>query len=341
MQRLGLRLSSFLPRRLVVAGIVLLGVLVALFTASPSLRMGLLNRFAPDSASAADPMVMSPSEVAARASFGVLWPASLPPSMQYAGGDVGPAGSHGPGTGIEKGFFASFTWVASSNGSSSDIHLVEAKELYPLPRGQSVSIRGQTGVRLVVGNESTAGSNGKSEVTIVWHENGLTLTVQGQGISETRVQQVAESLQPLNRPTTVLFLDKSTRQVDGPRAVVGSPNDFPVPSVTQFADLKVYLIRTELGFVALIDDDPHGHHPTAWNPAAQYFISPAHGEEYDWEGNCIGGPCPRGLDRYSVEIDGDAVVINLGQRLPGRPIGDHPHGIASPRPPFVPWGIGG
>jgi Rieske Fe-S protein len=47
------------------------------------------------------------------------------------------------------------------------------------------------------------------------------------------------------------------------------------------------------------------------------FEDPCGGSTYALDGDCIGGPCPRGLDRYSVQVRGDTAEIDLNDLLKG------------------------
>lgn len=113
-------------------------------------------------------------------------------------------------------------------------------------------------------------------------------------------------------------------------------------SKIQASRLRIYHCRAVSGglefIAALIDDDSDRHQPTAWNAAAQTFITPDSCDIFDWEGNCVAGPCSRGLNRYPLRIEGGKVVVDLSTRLPGKPVGDAIERMAIPHPPLVPGG---
>lgn len=79
--------------------------------------------------------------------------------------------------------------------------------------------------------------------------------------------------------------------------------------------------------LALSDDPQHlsGEH-VEWCETSQMFEG-VHGETFDRRGYYYGGPARRGLDRYPVRIDGEAVYVDLDSIISGperdtkRPIG--------------------
>lgn len=48
------------------------------------------------------------------------------------------------------------------------------------------------------------------------------------------------------------------------------------------------------------------------------FANPCHGEQYALDGRWLGGPSPRGLDRFAVSVDADGnVVVDARRYQPG------------------------
>jgi cytochrome b6-f complex iron-sulfur subunit len=68
----------------------------------------------------------------------------------------------------------------------------------------------------------------------------------------------------------------------------------------------------EAGVVALFQKCPHLGCRVPWCASSQWFECPCHGSKYNRVGEKKGGPAPRGMDRWPIELDGDAVVINTG-----------------------------
>jgi Rieske Fe-S protein len=89
------------------------------------------------------------------------------------------------------------------------------------------------------------------------------------------------------------------------------------PKLVQEEGLPViWLVRLdEPQVIALIGVDTARGCTVPWRPSTVFdgetgwFRDPCTGSVYDLEGNCYFGPCPRGLDRYPVEMRGDRINI--------------------------------
>jgi cytochrome b6-f complex iron-sulfur subunit len=94
---------------------------------------------------------------------------------------------------------------------------------------------------------------------------------------------------------------------------VGAPDDYPVNSVTYFADQQVYLIRTVNGFFAMSAVCTHLGCITQWHPEANLIECPCHGSRYQRNGTVVHGPAPRALPHFSVRLmqDGTLMVDKL------------------------------
>ena len=80
------------------------------------------------------------------------------------------------------------------------------------------------------------------------------------------------------------------------------------------------------GVVALYQKCPHlGCRVPSCN-SSQWFECPCHGSQYNQAGEKKGGPAPRGMDRFAVEINGGSLVVNTGQVVQGPPIGTNTTG---------------
>ena len=60
----------------------------------------------------------------------------------------------------------------------------------------------------------------------------------------------------------------------------------------------------EKGFVALYQKCVHLGCRVPWCPSSQWFECPCHGSKYNRVGEKQGGPAPRGLDRFALEVVG-------------------------------------
>jgi nitrite reductase/ring-hydroxylating ferredoxin subunit len=49
------------------------------------------------------------------------------------------------------------------------------------------------------------------------------------------------------------------------------------------------------------------------------FEDPCGGSVFALNGDCVGGPCPRGLDRYSIDVRDDTASVDLNHLIKGPP----------------------
>lgn len=102
------------------------------------------------------------------------------------------------------------------------------------------------------------------------------------------------------------------------------------PVVARRSPTTLFLVRDQAGGVlALLARDTHSRcrlinvqgKPGVLEGVSDgaWFADPCHGASYDQAGACLAGPCPRGLDRFSVGITAGKVVIDVGLPLTGPP----------------------
>jgi cytochrome b6-f complex iron-sulfur subunit len=77
----------------------------------------------------------------------------------------------------------------------------------------------------------------------------------------------------------------------------------------------------EAGFVALYQKCVHLGCRVPWCQTSQWFECPCHGSKYNKVGEKVGGPAPRGLDRFALTVSGGNIVVDTGNLVLGPPIG--------------------
>ncbi|MEY2426592.1 MAG: cytochrome b6-f complex iron-sulfur subunit [Actinomycetota bacterium] len=82
----------------------------------------------------------------------------------------------------------------------------------------------------------------------------------------------------------------------------------------------------EDGVVALYQKCVHLGCRVPWCGSAQWFECPCHGSKYNRVGEKKGGPAPRGLDRFGVEVKGGNVFVDTGKVIQGPAIGTNTTG---------------
>ena len=91
----------------------------------------------------------------------------------------------------------------------------------------------------------------------------------------------------------------------------------------------------EAGVVALFQKCPHLGCRVPWCTTSQWFECPCHGSKYNRVGEKKGGPAPRGMDRFPVEVAGGLVTINTGITVQGPAIGVNTTGQEAEGPSCV------
>jgi cytochrome b6-f complex iron-sulfur subunit len=81
------------------------------------------------------------------------------------------------------------------------------------------------------------------------------------------------------------------------------------------------LAGMEVGLVALYQKCPHLGCRVPECKSSQWFECPCHGTQYNQVGEKKGGPAPRGMDRFAMEVVGDVFIVNTGQVIQGPAIG--------------------
>ncbi|MGB7845806.1 MAG: Rieske (2Fe-2S) protein [Candidatus Acidiferrum sp.] len=93
----------------------------------------------------------------------------------------------------------------------------------------------------------------------------------------------------------------------------GSPDLYPVNSVTILQEQQVYIVRTAAGFYAVSAVCTHLGCVTQWKPEANMIACPCHGSKFQPDGKKMEGPAPRPLPHYSISLtaDGELLVDKL------------------------------
>jgi len=81
------------------------------------------------------------------------------------------------------------------------------------------------------------------------------------------------------------------------------------------------LTGMEAGLIALYQKCPHLGCRVPECKSSQWFECPCHGSQYNQVGEKKGGPAPRGMDRFAMEVSGGVFIVNTGQVIQGPAIG--------------------
>jgi cytochrome b6-f complex iron-sulfur subunit len=86
------------------------------------------------------------------------------------------------------------------------------------------------------------------------------------------------------------------------------------------------LAGMEAGVIALYQKCVHLGCRVPECVTSQWFECPCHGSQYNQVGEKKGGPAPRGLDRFAMTVQGNALTVDTGTIIQGPPIGTNTTG---------------
>lgn len=98
------------------------------------------------------------------------------------------------------------------------------------------------------------------------------------------------------------------------------------------------LAGMEAGFVALYQKCPHLGCRVPECKTSQWFECQCHGSQYNQAGEKKGGPAPRGMDRFPMDITQGGVAVDTGVIITGPPIGTNTTGQEAEGPHCVTGG---
>ncbi len=106
----------------------------------------------------------------------------------------------------------------------------------------------------------------------------------------------------------------------------GLAEDLRTDQPLLFEEPHFYLVKLGSGdILALYNRDPESGCTVSWGPSIKFsgrkgwFRDSCHSSMYDLIGHCFGGPCPRGLDSFRVQLDNGGVLVQLRGLTPGPP----------------------
>ena len=174
---------------------------------------------------------------------------------------------------------------------------------------------------ILAGQSLALGAFGVAMIAFLWPS--LTGGFGGKvnaGALSTIMGSIAEKKQPFYVPEARSYIN-------------------PYPESALAAAKKVYsssiVEGMQQGVVALFQKCPHLGCRVPWCQTSQWFECPCHGSKYNRVGEKKGGPAPRGMDRFPVEISAGNVMINTGIVVQGPAIGANTTGQEAEGPSCV------
>jgi cytochrome b6-f complex iron-sulfur subunit len=95
------------------------------------------------------------------------------------------------------------------------------------------------------------------------------------------------------------------------------------------------LTGMEAGLIALYQKCPHLGCRVPSCATSKWFECGCHGSQYNQVGEKKGGPAPRGMDRFAMEVSGSQFTVDTGTVIQGPPIGTNTTGQEAEGPHCV------
>jgi cytochrome b6-f complex iron-sulfur subunit len=190
------------------------------------------------------------------------------------------------------------------------------------PEAVDVSRRQFFNRGIVAAQSLVLGSFGLAVIGFLWPSlsGGFGGKVVAGKLDEI-MDQVREQKKPFYVPEARTYLNPYPKEAVGKAKTVYSES---------------VLKGMEDGVVALFQKCVHLGCRVPWCQTSQWFECPCHGSKYNRVGEKKGGPAPRGLDRFPVEVTGGgSVVINTGLVVQGPAIGTNTTGQEAEGPNCV------
>lgn len=111
----------------------------------------------------------------------------------------------------------------------------------------------------------------------------------------------------------ISFLKPVSRGGFGGQIFAGKIEEFAINSVNYIMAGRFYLVRTGDGVIALWQRCTHLGCAVPWVADENRFHCPCHGSLFNEVGEVIGGPAPRPLDTFPVDIKSGEVWVDTGK----------------------------
>lgn len=111
------------------------------------------------------------------------------------------------------------------------------------------------------------------------------------------------------------FLSPPQTQGFGGRVYAGRLEEFPPGSVNRILAGRFYLSHTPDGLLAIYQKCTHLGCSVPWAEAEGQFHCPCHGSLFTKTGEVAGGPAPRPMDIFHVEVKEGEVWVDTGLPL--------------------------
>ena len=111
----------------------------------------------------------------------------------------------------------------------------------------------------------------------------------------------------------VKFIQPVAKGGFGGEVFAGRVEEFAIGSINRVLAGRFFIARTSEGLLAIWQKCTHLGCAVPWLEEERHFHCPCHGSVFNEVGEVIGGPAPRPLDLFPVEVRGGEVWVDTGK----------------------------
>jgi len=111
----------------------------------------------------------------------------------------------------------------------------------------------------------------------------------------------------------VKYIQPVAKSGFGGEVFAGKVEEFAIGSVNRILAGRFFISRTPEGLLALWQKCTHLGCAVPWVEEEQQFHCPCHGSLFNEVGEVVGGPAPRPLDLFPVEVRSGEVWVDTGK----------------------------
>lgn len=117
----------------------------------------------------------------------------------------------------------------------------------------------------------------------------------------------------------ILYLFPEKEKKTYHRYLVCKTNELPIGGAKEMTleNLPIFVVHQKEGFKVFSGVCTHLGCIIQWKKEKEHFYCPCHKGIFDKSGKVIGGPPPRPLDEYQIEIDKNLVYIKIKDKMKG------------------------
>jgi len=113
----------------------------------------------------------------------------------------------------------------------------------------------------------------------------------------------------------VKFIQPVTKGGFGGEVFAGKVEEFAVGTINRVLAGRFFIARSEDGLLALWQKCTHLGCAVPWVEEEKQFHCPCHGSLFNEKGEVVGGPAPRPMDLFPIDIRNGEVWVDTGKPI--------------------------